>query len=293
MTDFDCIIIGRGPAGLSAALYLSRANMRTLIIGKDDGALAKAERVENYFGASGAPSGSELIKKGCDQAVALGAQLWQGEVMSVELGERGFIVECDNAGYTADAVILATGAQRQSATVKNAAAFDGRGLSYCAVCDAFFYRGLTVAVLGDKDYALHELSVLLPIAKRCYLLTDGKPAPSLDGVQNVTCITSPIDRLEGEERLQRIVFADQSSIELDGLFVALGVAGAGALARKAGAEVDGQSIRVDSSCSTTLPGLFAAGDCIGGVLQASVAVGEGATAALSAIAYIKKNRKDK
>lgn len=292
MTDFDCIIIGRGPAGLSAALYLARANMRTLVIGKDDGALAKAERVENYFGASGAPSGSELIKKGCDQALALGATLLQGEVMSVELDENGFVVECDNARYTATAVILATGAQRQSATVKNAAAFDGRGLSYCAVCDAFFYRGLTVAVLGDKDYALHELSVLHPIAKKCYLLTDGKPAPKLPlEMQDVICITTAIDRLEGDERLQYVVFADGARIETDGLFVALGVAGAGALARKAGAEVDGQSIKVDASCRTTLPGLFAAGDCIGGVLQASVAVGEGASAALSAIAYIKKNKK--
>ncbi len=287
MTHFDCIIIGRGPAGISASLYLARADMHTLVIGKDDGALAKAEKVDNYFGASG--SGPEILAAAYSQAEKLGVAFTKDEVMSVEMGANGFDVSCRDAGYTADAVILATGAQRQSTTVKNAAAFEGSGLSYCAVCDAFFYRGLTVAVLGAGDYALHELSVLLPIAEKCYLLTDGKPAPSVP--ERVECITASISSVQGDERLSQVIFNDGSSINIDGLFVALGVAGAGALARKAGAEVEGQSIKVDAACRTTLPGLFAAGDCIGGILQASVAVGEGATAALSAISYIKKLKK--
>lgn len=287
MNRYDCIIIGRGPAGLSAALYCARAGLSTMVLARDDGALAKAAHVENYFAADGAPSGSELLSRARAQAARLKVEFAQDEVLAVE-PDNGFTVVCTRNSYSATAVIIATGAQRRSALLKNAAAFEGKGLSYCAVCDAFFYRGKTVAVLGAGEYALHELSALLPLAAKCYLLTDGAPAPELpDGVE---CITLPVKALKGDVLLSSIEFSDSSSIAADGLFVALGVAGAGDLARKIGAETQGGSIVVDKSCRCTVDGLFAAGDCTGGILQASVAVGEGATAAMSAIAYVKKMR---
>lgn len=289
MKNFDCIIVGSGPAGLSASLYCARAGLSVLMISNGAGALAKADKVDNYLGTPGV-SGKDLLDAGRAQARELGVQMESTEVISIAPGD-GFVVGTTMGEFHARAVILATGAARRSTTIKNAAGFEGRGVSYCAVCDAFFYKNKTVAVLGSGEYALHELAALLPVAAKCYLLTDGAKVPQAEQTLPATqCIETPVASLYGEEVLEGVVLQDGQKIAIDGLFVALGVAGAADLARSAGALVEGNAIVIDKKGQCTLPGLFAAGDCTGGVLQASVAVGEGATAALSAIAYIKKQR---
>ena len=165
--------------------------------------------------------------------------------------------------------------------------FEGKGVSYCAVCDAFFYRGKDVAVLGNGAYALHEIGDLSGVAESVTLLTNGVEPNGDFG--NIKIITDPIDSLYGENRLSGVKFKDGSILPVSGLFIALGSAAASDLAKKVGALVEGNSIKVGADMSTGLPGLFAAGDCTGGLLQVSVAVGEGAKAAMSAIKFVKSS----
>jgi thioredoxin reductase (NADPH) len=180
-------------------------------------------------------------------------------------------------------LILAMGKSRKQPNIKGLQNFEGKGISYCAVCDAFFFRGKNVAVLGNGNYARHEAEYLSNVANSVIVLTNGEDTKDIEGFE---VISKKISHLEGTERLERIVF-DEGSIEVDGLFVAQGFAGATELATKLGVMCNDGNIIADENCKTNLDGCFAAGDCIGGILQLSTAVGEGAKAALSAIKYVK------
>lgn len=283
---YDVIIIGMGPAGISAALYVKRAGMSCLIIGKDGGALEKAEKIENYYGLEKVVSGSELIEIGKKQAENLGADILNAEAVGINW-DGNYKVETTAGDYSAKAVILAVGSPRNKAKIEGINEFEGMGVSYCAVCDAFFYRNKTVAVLGNGEYANHEIKELLPTSSKVYLFTDGKEPESVP--ETVEVINLKIKKLYGDGKLQGIEFENGNKIEIDGLFVALGTAGAADFAKKIGAETENNKITVDEKMKTSIPGLFAAGDCIGGVLQVSVAVGEGAKAAMSAIEFVRKN----
>jgi len=283
---YDVIIIGMGPAGISAALYVKRAGMSCFIIGKDGGALEKAEKIENYYGLENVVSGHELIETGKKQAKKLGAELINAEAVGINW-DGNYKIETTAGEFSAKAVILAVGSARNKAKIEGISDFEGMGVSYCAVCDAFFYRNKTVAVLGNGEYANHEIKELLPTSAKVYLLTDGKN-PETD-FSSVEIKTEKIKKLYGEGKLQGIEFENGEKLEIDGLFVALGTAGAADFAKKIGAETENNKIIVDEKMRTNLPGLFAAGDCIGGVLQVSVAVGEGAVAAMSAIEFVRKN----
>lgn len=281
----DVLIIGSGPAGLSAALYTSRANLSTLVIGKDRGALEKADRIENYFGLSEAVSGCELVDNTRVQAQSLGAELVEDEIFHISWDGHFKAVGREDT-YEAKAVLLATGTSRKTAKVKGLSELEGRGVSYCAVCDAFFYRGRKVAVLGNEEYAIHEMQELLPVAETVTLLTNGQELKA-DVPAGVRVIQSPLTAVNGTDFLEGITLADGTTLPMDGLFVALGSAGAVELARKIGAATEGKSIVVDEDMETSLPGLYAAGDCTGGLLQISKAVGEGAKAAMSMIKFVR------
>ena len=283
---YDVIIIGMGPAGISAALYVKRAGLSCLVIGKDGGALEKAEKIENYYGLKKALSGSELIETGKKQAENLGAELLNAEAVGINW-DGNYKIETTSGNFSSKAVILAVGSTRNKAKIEGIAEFEGMGVSYCAVCDAFFYRNKTVAVLGNGEYANHEIKELLPTAAKVYLLTDGKEPESL--AENVEVVKGKIKRLYGDGKLQGIELENGEKLAIDGLFVALGTAGAADFAKKIGAETENNRILVDEKMKTSIPGLFAAGDCIGGLLQVSVAVGEGAKAAMSAIEFVRKS----
>ena len=137
----NMVIIGGGPAGLSAAIYAVRAGMQATVLYKDGGALAKTDKIENYFGFIEPVSGAELLERGQKQAERLGAALRQTEVTGIEYAAQGFTVKTADGVFDADAVILATGSPRAVPKIEGVAAFEGRGVSYCAICDAFFYRG--------------------------------------------------------------------------------------------------------------------------------------------------------
>lgn len=288
---YDAVMIGSGPAGLSAALYTSRANLTTLVIGKDRGALEKADRIENYFGMAEPISGCELVENTKTQARSLGVELVEDEIFHITWNGH-FILEGKNGTYESLTVLLATGTGRKTLKIEGIKELEGRGVSYCAVCDAFFYRGKEVAVLGNEDYAIHEMSQILPVVKSAVLLTNGRELKT-EVPEGVRVIREPLRSVDGTERVEGITFEDGSSIAVEGLFVALGSAGAMELARKAGAFTEGQNIKVNERMETNIPGLYAAGDCIGGLLQISTAVGEGAQAAMSMIPFVRRQRKEK
>lgn len=279
------VIVGSGPAGCSAALYAARAGMETTVISKGIGALQKAEQIQNYYGFEEGITGAELYRRGVAGAQAVGTQFVTAEVVGLDYAAT-LVVQTTVGDYPADAVILATGTGRIAPKIAGLAEHEGRGVSYCATCDAFFYRGKTAAVLGTGEYALHEVQALLPLAGKVILCTNGEPLTA-EFPAGVTVCTEKLEAIEGEETVTALRLAGGGLLPADGLFVALGVAGSAALARKLGAPVENGRIVVDEKMQTGIPGLFAAGDCTGGMLQVCKAVYEGALAATEAIKQIR------
>ncbi|MCL1845400.1 MAG: NAD(P)/FAD-dependent oxidoreductase [Defluviitaleaceae bacterium] len=304
---YDVLIIGGGPAGASAAVYTARAGLKTALVYKDFGALETAERIENFYGFSRI-GGKSLVEKGLRQARKMGAKTICGEVLGLvcgaetppipptpsippthgaddtiiskdagkehpSLSEKTFVAQTSGGLIEARTVLLATGASRSVPKIPGLAEFEGRGVSYCAVCDGFFYRGKHVAVLGNGAYALHEVADLLPLAASVTLLTNGGANEDANEVANeathesanktlrlealpdsVKIRTEKVSRIIGEipeniatfglalmqknpqKVLSGVILESGEKIPLSGLFVAEGTAGATALARKIGAE---------------------------------------------------------
>ena len=282
------IVIGSGPAGISASLYLQRSgNIDVTVISKGIGALEKAEKIENFYGFETAVTGAELHRRGVEGAKNLGMEFLEEQVVSLNFDENFKpVVETDKNSYQSDAVLLAMGASRKSANIQGLKEFEGKGVSYCAVCDAFFYRNKDVAVLGNGEYALHEALILAETSKSVTMLSNGFDV-NIDIPENIKIIKKKIVSINGENTVQSVTFDDGETPDISGIFVALGVAGSTDLARKIGVEVSNNKIVVNDDMQTNIPFIFAAGDCTGGVLQVSKAVGDGAKAALAMIKFLK------
>ena len=280
------IIIGSGPAGVSAALYAVRAGADTTVLTKGSGALDRAEKIENYYGFAQPVSGVELECRSIENAKRLGVKFVAAEAVGLTYTDK-LTVETLDGDYPADAVILAMGASRAVPRIPGFAGLEGHGVSWCAACDAFFYRGKDVAVLGSGEYALHEVQELLPVVKSVTLLTDGAPLTAAFPPE-VKVLPQKVEAILGETVVTGVQLSGGETLAVSGVFAALGVAGSTALARKLGAEVDGSRIVVDEKMQTTVPGLYAAGDCTGGLLQVAKAVYEGAQAATEAVKALRK-----
>ncbi len=283
------IVIGSGPAGISASLYLQRSGkINVTVISKGMGALEKAEKIENFYGFETALTGAELHRRGVKGAKNLGVEFVEEQVVSLDFDENFKpVIETDKNSYHADAVLLAMGAARRSPNIQGLKDFEGKGVSYCAVCDAFFYRNKDVAVLGNGEYALHEALILAETSKSVTMLSNGFDI-NIDIPENIRVITKKIISVNGENTVQSVTFDDGEILDISGIFVALGVAGSTDLARKTGIEISDNRIAVNEDMQTNIECIFAAGDCTGGVMQVSKAVADGAKAALAMIRYLKK-----
>lgn len=285
--EYDVIIIGSGPAGISASLYTARANLKTLIISKGIGILEKVNKIDNYYGLENTLTGEELQEIGINQAKKLGVEFEEDEVVKVDY-EDGFMVETINSRYKAKAVIIATGTSRKAPKINGIKEYEGRGISYCATCDAFFFRGKNVAVLGAQEYALHEAEELERVANSVTILTNGEE-PVQNRSIDFDIEEKKIREFRGSNSIEEIHFEDNTIKKIDGVFVAIGTATSSDLARKVGARIDEKgNILVDEGMSTNVPNLYACGDCTGGILQIAKAVYEGMVAGMSAIKNIKK-----
>lgn len=296
----NIVIIGAGPAGISAALYAARGNMNPLVINNGIGALEKAEKIENYYGLEQPLSGKELYERGISQAEALGVRILDAEVLGIS-GFDTFTVKTTAGDFDTVSVILATGGKRSAPKIPGLKEFEGRGVSYCAVCDAFFYRGKEVAVVGNGEFALHEAEELRNVTQDVTIYTDGKE-PDFSREHPIAVNTMKIQVIEGDDKVSGLLMQSDTAAQdaeapensfypADGVFVALGTAGSTEIARQMGAEItDKGNIKTDEEMATTIPGLFAAGDCTGGLLQVSKAVYEGSMAAISAGKYVRHKK---
>ncbi|MGN1303105.1 MAG: NAD(P)/FAD-dependent oxidoreductase, partial [Clostridia bacterium] len=190
---YDVIIVGAGPAGISASLYTIRGNLKTLVIYKEKSALEKAQKIENYYGFENGIKGEELYKTGIEQAKNLGVEILEEEVTNIQIDfdeankeqkQQIFKIETLNNEFKAKAVILATGNKKNKPNIEKIDEYEGKGVSYCAVCDGFFYRNKNVAVIGNGDYAISEAMDLQNVAKSINILTNGNEIPEyrLDNV---------------------------------------------------------------------------------------------------------------
>lgn len=280
------VIIGNGPAGMSAAVYAARGGASTIVVGTGGGSLRKADKIENYFGLADPISGEDLLEAGKAQCLRLGVSFVEEEAVGIGFGRKLAVNTPSGKEIEGDAVIIATGISRKTPKIPGLESFEGSGVSYCAVCDGFFFRGRNVAVLGAGDYAIHEAEALLPIAGSVTLLTNGAPltATPPDGVR---LVETPVAALKGDGGLSAVELTDGTTLDIAGFFVALGTAGGADFAKKLGVATEGAAVLVDEKMSTNVPGIFAAGDCTGGWYQVAKAVYQGAVAGNEAVKYLR------
>ena len=282
----DAVIIGAGPSGISCAIYLKRYGYRVLVVAKDEGALAKAHQIENYYGIPSI-SGKELFWRGVEQAKKLGIEVRMEEVVNLEK-DTVFTVTTTSTPIRAKTVLIATRTSRNSFALGKK--LEGKGVSYCATCDGFFYKKKKVALIGNGPYMQHELAVLENIVSDVAVFTDGKPLEvSLD--DSVIVHEEKILALIGDDHLEGIQ-TEKGIYPVDGCFVALGSANGFTLAMHLGLAFNGNTLSVNEKKETNIKGLYAAGDTIGGLLQVSKAVADGAVAATSMAQYLKEFKED-
>lgn len=303
--DYDIIIVGGGPAGLTAALYALRANKRVLIIEKNTfgGQVTYSPKIENYPGFI-QMSGNEFADKLVDQVLSHGADVEIAEVISISDADGVKTVVTDTGKFTSEAVIIATGARHRTLGLDNEENLIGHGISFCAVCDGAFCNGKTVAVVGGGNSAMQEAILLTENAKKVYVIQDldfltgeEKLAEQLKENEKIEIITgSLVKELIGESELEAIVIENSHSggrteIKLDGLFIAIGlVPQNGSFSDMIELDDKGYAA-ADESCLTKTKGVFVAGDCrTKAVRQITTAVSDGASAALAACKYLESRR---
>lgn len=301
---YDIIIVGGGPAGLTAAIYARRAERSVLILEKNGfgGQIAQSPRVDNFPGIPSV-SGAELSDKMLSHALELGVEVDLAEVTGVEpVGDGSFTVKTEDGEYGAGAVILATGARHRRLGVEREDEFAGSGVCYCAVCDGAFYPGHPVAVVGGGDTAVRDALLLDNTCSEVYIIhrrtdfrAEAANVAALRGKPNVhLLLNSRVTRLFGEDELtgvevENLTTGDKSEIKVDGLFVAIGHESDNEAFRGL-AETDAAGwFTAGEDCKTGTPGVFVAGDCrVKGVKQLITAAGDGASAATAACEYLNK-----
>lgn len=298
---YDIIIIGAGPAGLTAAVYARRAEKTVLVIEKETfgGQITHSPKVENYPGTI-QMSGNEFAEKLLEQAMNLEAEIELDEVKSIEIDGEIKKVICENATFEAKSVIIATGSKHRQLGLENENDFVGAGISYCAVCDGAFYRDKDIAVIGGGNTALQEAVMLSDICRKVTLVQnlafftgETKLLDTLKAKSNVEFITSTVvAALNGDDELSSITIRNtetgvESELKLDGIFVAIGQIPENEPFRNL-ANLDDYGYIVSGEECTVCDGIFVAGDCrTKKVRQIATAVSDGAVAAVNACRYLE------
>lgn len=299
---YDLIIIGGGPAGLSAAVYAERAKLDMILLEKapvSGGQVLNTYEVDNYLGLPGV-NGFELGMKFKEHAEKLGATFKEGDVVSVELDGEVKTVVTDKETYKAKAVIIATGAAHRKLEVPGEEELSGMGVSYCATCDGAFFKGRTVAVVGGGDVAVEDAIFLARLCEKVYVIhrrDEFRAAKTLverlKSCANVEIIwDSVVEEIKGEDEVEAVKIknvknGEASELALQGVFIAVGMLpNTGSFA--GAVETDGTGyIKAGEDCVTSVPGVFAAGDVRTKQLRQIVtAVADGACAISSVERYL-------
>ncbi len=300
MNLYDIIIIGGGPAGLTAAIYALRANKKVLVIEKGTfgGQITSSPKVENIPGFVSV-TGNEFAEKLIEQAMNLGADVECCEALGIENGDVK-TVKTDEGDFSAKAIIIATGTKHRLLGVDREEEFIGEGISFCAVCDGAFYEGKTVAVIGGGNSALQEAILLSDTCKKVYVVQnldhltgEKKLADQLYQKENVEIITNAtVKNLIADSELKGVTITNQSSgidtnLTVDGIFVAIGLIPQNDIFSSCVSLNSWGYVDSDETCTTNADGIFVAGDCRSKrIRQVATAASDGAIAALAACDYI-------
>jgi len=298
---YDVIIIGAGFAGYTAAIYSVRYRLTTLVISKEPGGvIVNSREVENYPGFRRI-SGFELMKKFEEHAKSLGAELVVDEVVGIIKQAGSFKIETrQGENYEAKSVILALGTERRKLDIPGAKEYEGKGVHYCATCDAAFYKDKVVAVIGGGNSAAHSALLLSRFARKVYIIYRREKLrcepllyDKINATANIEIIyKTNLTEVKGSKFLEKVrldnEYKGRKELELDGVFVEIGSIPNSSLAKELGVELtDKHEIVVDEHCRTNIKGVYAAGDVTNTVLrQGIVAAAQGAIAAASAYAFI-------
>lgn len=298
----DLIVLGAGPAGLTAGIYSARYNVDCMIVGKESGGTAnEAHTVENWPGEKSI-CGEKLMEKFVDHAESLGVEVLEKEVKGIEKTDMGFEVHLEaEEVLESRTVIAALGTEKRKLGLENENRLLGKGISYCATCDAPLYKDATVGVVGGSDSAASSAMLLSKHADKVYILYRRGPLrcePAMkdrvEGRDNIEVIyDATVEKAVGDGVLEKVVMeqdGDERELELEGLFIEIGTVPSTSLLKGVGVETENSRVVVGEDQSTSVPGLFAAGDITGGSNrfdQIVTASAEGAIAALSTYNYLQ------
>jgi len=299
---YDTIIIGSGCAGLGAAIYARRFEMNILALGDlEGGTITQTHLVENYPGFKSL-SGFELAKNLIDHAKSLNAELKIVKVSSIEKIDDIFHVKTDNETFETKAIIIATGTEHRKLDVPGEKEFKNRGVSYCATCDAPFFREKIVAIVGGSDSAVKESLVLAKHAQKVYIIYRGEKLRAepinikrMESKQNIEliCCTNILEIL-GNGKVEKIKLDSNKELDIDGVFIEIGRLPRSQLAKELGCELNTvNEIKIDRFARTNVSGVFAAGDVTNADWkQAITGVAEGAHAANQAFEFLNSKKND-
>lgn len=301
---YDVVIIGGGPAGLAAGQYAARGKLKAVILDKSAtaGALAYSSRIENYPGLTRPLPGKELLDIMRQQAIDFGAEYIETQIVGVNIsGEIKEAIAMEKA-FSGKTIIIATGSMGRKPSIQGEGEYLGRGVSYCAVCDAAFYRGMTVCVIGNSEEAIKEAGVLSRFAETVYLIAPSQKLyaedhPVLKEPNVKVLLGYKVTAIEGSELVERIRMRDaedkETELALAGVFVYLygNKPVVDFLFGAIETNEDG-CIPVNAMMETSIPGVFAAGDVTcSEIRQVVVAASQGCISALSAERYLFKRKK--
>jgi thioredoxin reductase (NADPH) len=305
---YDVIIIGGGPSGLSAAQYASRAALKTIVLDKSPtaGALAFSSKIENYPGLKEPLSGKQILDIFRDQAKRFGAEYVETQVTGVKIEGEIKEVYCLDKEYFGKTLIVATGAMGRKPTIKGEKEFLGKGVSYCAICDAAFFKDQTVCVVGDSEEAVKETGILKQFAKTVYLIAPSKTLkvsadhPVLSSEKVRVLRNHRLTAIEGTDVVSKITIKstetdEEQEMPMDGVFVYLYGSQPVVDFLNSAIPISSETcISTDKMMETSVSGVFAAGDvtCVE-VRQVIVAAASGCIAALSAEKHIRQRKRRK
>lgn len=304
MKEYDVAIIGGGPAGMAASIYASRRGLKAVIFERAavGGEMALTERIENYPGFL-LVDGVELTEKMKEQVLRFGVAMLMEEIIRVKKRCKGFVLTTRKGKkMRAKAVILATGKEYRRLGIPGEKEFAGKGVSFCATCDAPFFKKRTVAVVGGGNTAMNSALVLSDVASMVYVVHRSKGfrgdeilVKELKRRKNIRLILdSVVKEIGGEEAvrwmdIENVNTKKRKKVDIDGIFINIGFIPSISLAKGLSVKLTGDGhIKVDDNMRTNVEGVFAAGDVTGGLAQIVTALGKGATAAIAAYALIKK-----
>jgi len=296
----DVVIVGAGPAGIQAAIHAARKKTSVLMLGRIENSALYGAHIENYACIAGVTDGKDMLEAGLSQVQHFGAKTLPEDILKIEKQDQLFGLELESGNkIICRSVIFSMGVSKKKLSVPGEKELAGQGVSYCVDCDANFYRGATVAVAGNKSAAVDGALTLLGYADKVFLIAKKLNVSSelmqrLEQSKVEVLESHWIKEIHGENAVTSITMENESSLNVDGIFIELGSKGALELATQIDVALDTEHfkyINTNRKQETNIPGIYAAGDIVGPPYQMAKAVGEGCVAGMEAATYARKQRK--